>query len=147
LATCDNSTIGQRDRALLLIGFTGAMRAAELAALRVEDVNSDAHGLRIRIRGNNNDNREASNGIVLFRANDALICPQRAFQAWHAIVRRKTGPLFVAINSNNPADVVPLTTDEIQQIICSRGGLFGLQFKRPDRLTAVGLRFSQISSV
>lgn len=147
LATCDGSTVGRRDRALLLIGFAGAMRPGELAALQIDDVDIDSHGLRIRIRcGRNNEDGEASSGIALFRANDALICPQRALQAWHANGSRKAGSLFVSINSNKAEYDIPLTSADIQQIIISRGRLLGLEFRRLDRLSAVGLRFSYISS-
>jgi integrase len=38
LATCDASSRGRRDRALLLFGFAGALHRSELAALRVENV-------------------------------------------------------------------------------------------------------------
>ncbi len=38
VATCDASARGRRDRALLLIGFAGALRRSELVALQVEDV-------------------------------------------------------------------------------------------------------------
>jgi integrase len=41
--------IGIRDRALLLVGFAGAFRRSELAALRVEDVQETKEGLLIRI--------------------------------------------------------------------------------------------------
>jgi integrase len=38
VATCDTSVRGRRDRALLLIGFVGALRRSELVGLQVEDV-------------------------------------------------------------------------------------------------------------
>jgi hypothetical protein len=139
--------VGRRDRALLLIGFAGAMRPGELAALQIDDVDIDSHGLRIRIRcGRSDDDGEASAGIALFRAKDALICPQRAFQAWHASGSRKAGSLFVSITSNEAEYDIPLTSVDIRQILISRGRLLGLAFRRIDRLSAVGLRFSYISS-
>jgi integrase len=49
-ATCDRTAHGRRDRALLLFGFTGALRRSELVALQVEDVTVNADGLRLRIR-------------------------------------------------------------------------------------------------
>jgi len=42
LATCDRSARGRRDRALLLVGFAGALRRSELVALHVEDVATTA---------------------------------------------------------------------------------------------------------
>jgi integrase len=49
LATCDDSARGRRDRALLLLGFAGALRRSELVALQVEDVVPTAGGLRLRV--------------------------------------------------------------------------------------------------
>jgi integrase len=49
LLTCDASARGRRDRALLLLGFTGALRRSELVSLRAEDVAVVAGGLRLRI--------------------------------------------------------------------------------------------------
>jgi integrase len=55
VATCDRTARGRRDRALLLIGFAGALRRSELVALQVEDISRDASGLRLRIRRGKTD--------------------------------------------------------------------------------------------
>jgi integrase len=39
-----------RDRALILIGFAGAMRRSDLVALDVDDITVVAEGLRIQVR-------------------------------------------------------------------------------------------------
>jgi integrase len=41
---------GKRDRALLLLGFAGALRRAELVALGVADLAFEDEGLRAKIR-------------------------------------------------------------------------------------------------
>lgn len=41
--------IGVRNRALLLVGFAGALRRSELAKLRVEDVAFDVRGMILRL--------------------------------------------------------------------------------------------------
>ncbi|WP_341874507.1 hypothetical protein [Methylobacterium nodulans] len=40
---------GQRDRALLALGFAGAFRRSELVALDVADLQEDLEGLRVRV--------------------------------------------------------------------------------------------------
>ncbi len=55
VATCDASSRGRRDRALLLIGFAGALRRSELVATQVEDVVATQGGLRLRIRRGKTD--------------------------------------------------------------------------------------------
>jgi site-specific recombinase XerD len=46
---------GQRDRALLLIGFAGAFRRSELVALDVEDLEEGELGFRVAIRRSKTD--------------------------------------------------------------------------------------------
>ena len=45
VASLGNRLIDVRDRALILIGFAGALRRSELVALDIEDVTEDADGL------------------------------------------------------------------------------------------------------
>jgi len=45
-----NKLIDVRDRALILVGFAGALRRSELVALDVDDIDEDADGLVLRIR-------------------------------------------------------------------------------------------------
>jgi site-specific recombinase XerD len=51
-----NMLRGLRDRALLLLGFSGAFRRAELVALQIEDLTVTPDGLRVLIR-RSKDNR------------------------------------------------------------------------------------------
>jgi integrase len=53
--------IDVRDRALILIGFAGALRRGELVALDVEDIDEDADGLGLTIRRSKTD-QEAEGG-------------------------------------------------------------------------------------
>jgi integrase len=62
VATCENSLLGQRDRALLLLlllllllGFAAALRRSELAALEIGDLAFVPEGLRLRIRRSKTD--------------------------------------------------------------------------------------------
>ena len=99
LATCDRTARGRRDRALLLFGFTGALRRSELVALHVEDVRIDAHGLRLRIRRGKTDPEKGGGeeSRLLPRGKHAETCPLpfQAFEApggrWRG---RNAGPLF-----------------------------------------------------
>jgi integrase len=51
IATLDQATlIGARDRALLLLGFAGALRRSELVALDIADIVETPDGLKLRIR-------------------------------------------------------------------------------------------------
>ena len=49
LAGIPDDLAGLRDRALLLVGFAGALRRAELAAIRVEHLEASERGLRLTL--------------------------------------------------------------------------------------------------
>ena len=94
VATCDRSKRGRRDRALLLIGFAGALRRSELVALQVEDVALVANGLRIRILRGKTDRAGEGAEIGLPRGKHVETCPERAFKDWQDVAKRSAGPLF-----------------------------------------------------
>jgi integrase len=53
------------DRALLLLGFAGALRRSELVALDVADLESDADGVRIIIRRSKTDQEGAGDFVPI----------------------------------------------------------------------------------
>ncbi|MBK8211559.1 MAG: hypothetical protein IPK78_18035 [Rhodospirillales bacterium] len=57
LATIADDLPGLRDRALLLVGFAGALRRAELAAIRIDDLEACEHGLRLSLPVSKGDRR------------------------------------------------------------------------------------------
>jgi site-specific recombinase XerD len=73
-----------RDRALLLIGFAGALRRSELVALDVEDVTEDDHGLRLRLRRSKTDQEGASRIVGVPYGSHPATCPVRAWRAWRS---------------------------------------------------------------
>lgn len=94
LAEIDLATVaGARDRALLVIGFVGAMRRSELAAIRVEHVTQEARGLTIRLPLSKGDRQGAGVDIALPSTGRAL-CPVRAYLAWIERAGISEGPVF-----------------------------------------------------
>ncbi|WP_380162655.1 tyrosine-type recombinase/integrase [Kineococcus sp. R86509] len=71
-----------RDRALILLAFTTAMRASELAALNVDDLEPDAGGLIVRVRSSKTDQEGAGTFIAVPRSRRPLLCPIRAMDTW-----------------------------------------------------------------
>lgn len=71
LAHIDNKTLsGKRDKALILMGFAGAFRRSELAALTIADVEWVDAGARITIRKSKTD--QAGEGQVIAIPNGKL---------------------------------------------------------------------------
>ena len=95
--SCDGSLIGLRDRALLLIGFAGAFRRAELVALKAEDMEEVPEGIRITVRRSKGD--QAGEGqVVGISRTGSETCPVDALAAWRAAAGVAGGCLFRSID-------------------------------------------------
>jgi integrase len=145
LATCDVSARGRRDRALLLFGFTGALRRSELTSINVEDVAIVAGGLRLRIIRGKTDAAGQGAEIGLPRGRHAETCPLRAFDAWQAVALRQAGPLFRKISTGGGIGAAALHPDAIRRILAHRVALAGLTMDGFDRLSAHALRVGFIT--
>ncbi len=145
VATCDASTRGRRDRALLLLGFAGALRRSELVALQVDDVVATAGGLRLRIRRGKTDRAGEGAELGLPRGRHAETCPLRAFEAWQAVAQRKAGPLFRRISTGGRIGDTALHPDAVRRILAHRAGLAGITVESFERLSAHALRVGFIT--
>ncbi len=145
LATCDRSARGRRDRALLLVGFAGALRRSELVALRVEDVAATASGLRLRIARGKTDPAGQGAEVGLPRGRHAGTCPVRAFDDWQAVAKRKAGPLFRRVSAAGRIGDAALHPDAVRRILAHRAGLAGLELEGFGRLSAHALRVGFIT--
>lgn len=99
VATLDlERLIGLRDRALLVLGFAGALRRSELVALDIGDVREDGKGLVVHLDRSKTDQRGAGHDVGLPYGSDPLTCPVRAHRDWTAASGLEVGPLFWPIN-------------------------------------------------
>ena len=90
-----NDIKGQRDRALLLIGFAGAFRRSELIALDVEDLEEGELGFKVTIRHSKTDQEGAGQTIAIVRGSVA--CPIIALKSWLAAAGITSGPIFRSV--------------------------------------------------
>ncbi|MDH3738475.1 MAG: site-specific integrase [Alphaproteobacteria bacterium] len=94
----DTSTKGIRDRAILLLGFAGAFRRGELAALEVGDLEFGDGRLRVLIKRSKSDQEQAGQEVEI--AAGRFLCPLQAVREWVAAVGNDTGPLFRRVLKN-----------------------------------------------
>jgi site-specific recombinase XerC len=74
--TCDTATYqGQRDRALLLIGFAGALRRSELVALDVAHLKLSDEGFIVTIAKSKTDQEAQGQTIAIPRVIDSPLLP------------------------------------------------------------------------
>lgn len=89
-----------RDRALLLIGFAGAFRRSELAALCVEDVTSFTTGIEVLIRRSKTDQEGMGRTVFIPHARGNR-CPAKALREWLTLSGITEGPLFRPVNCHD----------------------------------------------
>jgi len=85
--------LGLRDRALLLLGFSGALRRSELVALDCEDLGRNEQGLVLTIRQSKTDQAGEGRPVGIPRGTGAS-CPVAAVEAWRAAAGIASGALF-----------------------------------------------------
>lgn len=106
-----------RDRALILIGFTGCFRRSELAALEVADFQFVEEGLEIQVRRSKTD--QEGRGMVkrLPYSSQPALCPIRAVQAWWKAASISEGAAFRAIHRGGRVSDNSLTDRAVALII------------------------------
>lgn len=82
LTSLPDNTLGTRDRALLLLGFAGAFRRSELAALNQADISFSAEGLEVILRRSKTDQEGEGRKVGIPFGSDPATCPVRALKAW-----------------------------------------------------------------
>ncbi|WP_124296626.1 tyrosine-type recombinase/integrase [Acetobacter pasteurianus] len=75
------SLVDARDRAILLLGYGGALRRSELAAIQLEHVSLDEDCMRITLPHSKGDKKHQGTTIVIPRGISRH-CPVRAWETW-----------------------------------------------------------------
>jgi len=87
-----------RDRALLLLGFAGALRRSELVALDVDDLQFCPEGLRLTIRRSKTDQAGQSAVIAVpYGSKSPRTCPVVAVTRWLRFAHIISGAVFLAV--------------------------------------------------
>lgn len=92
LAPIPDDLRGLRDRALLLVGFAGALRRSELAAIQLNDLLRTDQGYELTLR--RSKGAQMSAVMVALPYGRTELCPVRALTAWLEAVAITAGPVF-----------------------------------------------------
>jgi hypothetical protein len=92
LAPIPDDLRGLRDRAIILVGFAGALRRSELAAIRVEHLEATDRGLKLTLPHSKGE--QTGPVIVPLPCGDTELCPVRALSLWQQAAGIVEGPLF-----------------------------------------------------
>lgn len=90
----ENPLAAARDRALLLMGFSSAMRREELGAIDVEHLQFSHEGLTLHIPHSKTDKRAEGQTISIPREPNPRYCPIAALEKWLNLAELTSGPVF-----------------------------------------------------
>src|SRR3954465_7214218 len=84
---------GTRDRALLLVGFSGAFRRSELISLDVPDVAFTSEGMLLTLSRSKTDQEGVGRKVAIPAGQRDETCPVRALKAWLSAAAIAEGPV------------------------------------------------------
>jgi len=97
LTVCPLDILGIRDRAMILTGWTAALRRSEIAALNLEDLEERPDGIVLTIKRSKTDQLGVTYKIGLPIVENWRLCPVRALRKWLDLAAIKDGAVFRAI--------------------------------------------------
>lgn len=141
--TIDRTTPrGLRDTALILVGFAGALRRSELAALTVEDIEAKPAGLLLHLRRSKTDPERRGQVVGIAHGHHALTDPIAALDAWLAVRGTAAGPVFTSMRPGLTS-LEPISGNAVSNIVKDRARAAGLS---PERITGHSLRAGHATS-
>lgn len=134
----DDSLQGLRDRAILLVGFAGAYRRSELAALTLADVQFTNDGLVITLRKSKTDQEGEGYIKGIPYGSTPATCPVRALRSWLDASGITTGSLFRSVwKGGRRLRPTPLNDRAIAEVVKRAAAAAGYD---PDRFSGHSLR-------
>jgi integrase len=137
LAKLPATRVGLRDRALLLLGFAGAFRRAELVGLDVRDLEFSSAGLAVTLRKSKTDQEGRSQRIGIPYGSAAQTCPVRSLQAWLETAQIADGAVLRSLDKFQRVQNRRLSDKALARIVKRRAAAVGLD---PERYAGHSLR-------
>jgi site-specific recombinase XerD len=94
-----------RDKALLLIGFSGGFRRSELVNIEYDDLEFVSEGVKIFVKKSKTDQSGEGMTKAIPYFNNEFFCPVKALKKWIEIIDFKNGKIF-NISDKNVALIV-----------------------------------------
>ena len=108
---------GLRDRALLLLGFTGAFRRSELTALNVPDLRFTDDCLIVSLGKSKTNQLGDHEEKAIFYSPEPAVCPIRSLKAWLEQLGRSEGPVFVMLRKGSRLTTNRLSDQTVNTLV------------------------------
>jgi integrase len=114
-----------RDKAILLLGFSGAFRRSELAGIHLEHIQFDRDGITILLPWSKTDQSGQGQRIQIPHGKNEHTSPIIALNTWLAAAGIKSGAIFRPITKHGVIQPTQMTDRAIALIVKKRArGLF-----------------------
>jgi integrase len=137
---CEPGLAGDRDRALLLTAFAGALRRSELVALDIERLTWSNEGLKLLLEKSKTDKDGVGAEIMIVFGRHEDTCPVRALRRWLDSAAIQSGPVFRKVNKAGRVEARRMSEDAVRQILLRRAALAGIQGSLAEPVSPHGLR-------
>ena len=117
---------GCRDRALLLLGFAGALRRSELVGLDVADITEGPDGLTVRLRRSKTDQEGAGRTVGIPYGSKPVTCPIRAWRAWLEVSGITEGAAFRPVDRHGHMGATRLSGQAVALVLKRHAARAGL---------------------
>ena len=93
---------GHRDRAVVLVGFLGALRRSEISRLDLADLDFRPEGVIVHIRRSKTDQTARGRRVSIPLRRHPRTCAVRALEDWIGDRGSAPGPLFTSLRKGRP---------------------------------------------
>ncbi len=129
VAELGDTPSGIRDRALLLLGFAGALRRSELVAVDVEDLAPNPDGFALIIKRSKSDGEGEGQRIGIPNGRRPETCPVLAIRAWLQLANIKAGPVFRSVDRHGNIGPERLGDRAVAEVVKRAAHAVGLDEK------------------
>lgn len=106
-----------RNKALVLVGFAGALRRGELVLIRVQDLKEHKRGLTITIPKSKTDQESQGRTVEILWGVQDDTCPVLALRNWLSATGIKEGLVFRAVDRHGNVSKKGLRSDSVGRIV------------------------------
>jgi site-specific recombinase XerD len=114
-----------RDKAMLLLGFTGAFRRSEIVSLNIENLTFTDEGLIVSMAKSKTNQYGNYEEKAIFYSPEPILCPIRTLQAWLERLKITQGALFVRVRKGDRIAYDRLSDKTVNDIVKK---YFGMQY-------------------
>jgi len=131
------SLVGLRDRAVLLLGFAGALRRSELVALDIAHLERRDKGLLVTIAHSKGDQGGDGQTIAVPARPNSPYCPVEAVECWTRAANVREGAVFRRFFRGDVPSPHRLSAQSVAAVVKRGAAAIG---RHPDELSAHSLR-------